>query len=161
MSLIAGGAVDPTVALFGVPFTRLYFVPVYSALRGQAPILPLRITALCLVCDQGRRAGHCGLHRGRYAQTASSNPFWISTSTSVSRNWTVRHRSPRRRRSRHARMRSAAAERASGGGVGPPASCESYIRRACSLLRAANLPDSRWAYIQVFARFNRGRQRMI
>jgi hypothetical protein len=78
MSLIAGGAVHPTVALFGVPFTRLYFVPVYSALRGQAPILPLRITALCLVCDQGRRAGHCGLHRGRYAQRLPATLFGLA-----------------------------------------------------------------------------------
>ena len=50
----------------------------------------------------------------------------------VSRNWTIRHRSPRRRRSRHARIRSAAAERlgafASPGGFVSRRSSGIYVR---------------------------------
>src|SRR5262249_18076871 len=84
---------------------------------------------------------------GSLRASGFSSPLRIRTSTSVSRNSTLIHRSPFRRRSRWARIRRAAAERAIGGVVAPAlisACSDMYTHPVPSLLCAVNLSDSLW-----------------
>ena len=87
--------------------------------RGRAPDRLLRITTPSSRCGRNGRAGHRGLHTGRFAQRLAASLFESAHRPLFRATAPRRISTPNRRRFRCARIRSAAGDRATGGVVSP------------------------------------------